>query len=299
MRLFSSFLVLIVIVQAVPAQAQNLDKIKIETIKLSEDVYMLASKAGGNLCASIGEDGIFLVDSEYAGLNDKVRAALEEISEKPVKFVFNTHWHFDHVGGNESFAKGGGRIVAHENVRMRMAEDRHIGVIDVDVPASPDAALPVLTFTDTITFHLENETIKAFHPENAHTDGDGVVVFHESDVIHTGDIVFFPGYPFIDVTNGGNINGVIAAVDAILERCSDNTRIIPGHGPLMSKADLESYGKMLRAFRDVIAREMAAGKDLETIQAERPTKTLDEKWGRGSFPPDKFRSIVFLSLDKL
>jgi glyoxylase-like metal-dependent hydrolase (beta-lactamase superfamily II) len=287
---------MILLYPAAPVRAQGLDKIEIEVTRLDDHVYMLASNAGGNLCACIGEEEVFLVDSEYAGLNEKVRAALGEITDKPVKQVFNTHWHFDHVGGNESFAKGGARIVAHENVRKRMAEDRHIGIIEVDVPASPDEALPAITFTDTITFHLKNETVTAFHPGNAHTDGDGVVIFREADVIHTGDIVFFPGYPFVDVTNGGSIDGMISAVEVILEKCSDETRIIPGHGPLMDKADLESYRDMLRAFRKIIAAEIAAGKDLETIQQEAPTRALDEKWGIECFPPDKFRQMVYLSL---
>lgn len=276
--------------------AQGVKDIQVKTTRLGDNVYMMATRAGGNLGVCIGEDGVFLIDSEYAQLNDKVKAAIAAISKKSVKFVINTHWHFDHVGGNENFAKSGSLIAAHENVRKRMAADQHIKIIGVDVPASPKEALPVITFTNAVTFYCNGEEIALLHMPNAHTDGDSVVLFRKANVVHTGDIVFNRGYPFIDISNGGSINGMIAAVEAILEICDDKTKIIPGHGPLSNKAELETYGAMLREFRTIVAREVAAGKDLAAIQAAKSTAALDKKWGRVHFPPDKFTEMVFLSI---
>jgi glyoxylase-like metal-dependent hydrolase (beta-lactamase superfamily II) len=280
------------------ADAQQFDRIKIASTHLRGDVYLLQSRAGGNLAAYVGKEGILLVDSEYKELGDKVEAALAGISDRNVRWIFNTHWHFDHVGGNERFARGGSSIIAHENVRERMAADRHIAVIDTEVPASPEAALPRITFTDKLTLHFDNGEIFIFHLPAAHTDGDGVVFFKKANVIHTGDIVFHGGYPFIDVSNGGTIDGMIKAIKAILERCNEKTLIIPGHGSLSNKAELKAYGDMLKAFRDIMAQEMTAGKDLETILKERPTAALDEKWGRNQFPPHLFTEIVYRSLNQ-
>jgi cyclase len=278
------------------AAAQGIDSMEVETIPLSDNVSMLSTKAGGNLAVCVGDDGVFLVDAEYRQLNDKVRAAIAEISEQPVVYLFNTHWHFDHVGGNEYFAKGGSRIIAHENVRKRMAAGQLISVIDTEVPPSPPEALPVITYLDRITFYFNGEVITAIHVPNAHTDGDGIVHFANANVVHAGDIVFSLGYPFIDLSSGGSIDGMIAAVDRILELCDEDTKIIPGHGPMLRKKELENYGAMLREFRDRIAKEIADGKGLEEIEAARPTAALDDKWGSGAFPPAVFTEIVFRSL---
>lgn len=291
-------LALVLYVLSASVFAQDPAKVKIETTRLADKVYMMQTRIGGNLGVCAGEDGVILVDSEYAGLGAKVKEAIASISPEPVKFVINTHWHFDHTGGNKYFHDGGSVIVAHENVRRLMADDQYIGIINRDVPASPKEALPAVTFTDSVTFLLNGEEIEVFHTPNAHTDGDGVVHFRKANVIHAGDIFFNTGYPFIDVTNGGNINGMIAAVEMILKRCNDETKIIPGHGPLSDKAGLESYLAMLREFRDIISKEIDMGKDLKAILKAKPTAELDKKWGQGAFPPNLFTEMVYRSFQK-
>jgi glyoxylase-like metal-dependent hydrolase (beta-lactamase superfamily II) len=281
-----------------PIHAQDFEKIRVETIPLGGSVYMLASRAGGNLAVCAGDDGVFLVDSDYKELFDKVQAAVAKISDKPIRFVVNTHWHFDHVGGNEGFAKKGSILVAHENVRKRLASDQHIGILGIDVPASPKEALPIITYTNGVTFYLNGEEIAVIHVPKAHTDGDGIVHFKKANVIHTGDIVFNRAYPFIDVTNGGSIDGMIAAVETILKRCDDETRIIPGHGPLSNKAELETYWDMLREFRDAVAREIASGKDLKAVQTSKAVTDLGGKWHRTHFPLPQFTEMIYQSLRK-
>jgi glyoxylase-like metal-dependent hydrolase (beta-lactamase superfamily II) len=210
--------------------------------------------------------------------------------------VVNTHWHFDHVGGNERFAGSGSLIVAHEKVRERMAAGQLIGIIDVEVPPSPAAALPVLTYEEGLTLHLGGEEVALLHPARSHTDGDTIVHFRRANVIHTGDLVFSGGYPFIDLSSGGSIEGLIAALEAVFELSDESTTIVPGHGPLMGREDLGAYVAMLRAARDAVAAEIATGKNLEGVLAARPTAALDERWGKTMFPPATFTEIVYRSL---
>ena len=278
--------------------AQDFSKIRVTTIPLGDSIYMLATRAGGNLAVCAGEDGVFLVDSDYKELFEKIESAIAAISDKPVRYVVNTHWHFDHVGGNEGFAKKGSTLVAHKNVLERLASDQHIGILDIDVPASPESAQPKITYSETMTFHLNGEEITITHVPNAHTDGDGIVHFKKANVIHTGDIVFNRMYPFIDVSSGGSIDGMIAAVEAILKRCDDKTRIIPGHGPLSSKAELETYGDMLQEFRDAVAGEIAAGNDLKAVQTSKAVTDLGEKWRRTHFSLTQFTEMIYKSLCK-
>ncbi|MCP5104401.1 MAG: MBL fold metallo-hydrolase [bacterium] len=272
-------------------------KIEVKTTKLGDNIYMMAG-IGGNIGMYVGKDGLLLVDTGMPRFLDKLRTAVAAVSDKPVKTVINTHWHFDHVGNNQAFAKSGSEITAHQNVGKRMAKKGHLDVINVDVPPSPKEALPTITFTESMDIRFEDEVIDVLHVPNAHTDGDGVVHFRKANVVHTGDIVFNRGYPFIDTANGGSIDGMIAAVERIVKLCDNKTKIIPGHGPLSHKAELEGYGRMLRQFRDAVAKEMAAGKDLAAILAAKPTAELDKKWGKTRFPPDKFTEAVFLSLQR-
>lgn len=295
-RIFFLLHALVLIALGTTSPAQDFDRIQVKTIPLADGVYMLATRAGGNLCVSAGADGVLLVDSEYEQLCGKVKTAIAAICDKPVKYVLNTHWHFDHTGGNKSFAGDGGVIVAHENVRTRLAAGQLITIIDTEVPAAPGEALPRITFRDAITFHINGEEITALHFPKAHTDGDAVIRFKKANVIHTGDIVFYPGYPFIDISSGGSIDGMIAALEKIVSLCDEKTRVIPGHGPLTDKAGLVKYCAMLREFRAAIAGEIAAGKDLAAIKASDATEALDRVWGRACFPPDVFTEIVYLSL---
>jgi cyclase len=278
------------------AIGQGPAEIRFTTTRLGDNVALVASGAGGNLAACFGEDGVFLVDAEYAELVEKTQAAVATLSDQPIRWVLNTHWHFDHTGGNAHFAAIGAVIAAHETVRERMSAGQHLAVIDVDVPPSPPAALPTLTFRDGATFHVNGEEIRVFHAPAAHTDGDLIVHFRNANVVHVGDLVFNRGYPFIDVVAGGTIDGMVAGIERALTICDDETKIIPGHGPLSNKAELAEYAAMLRSFRDAIAQEIAAGKNLTEVLDAKPTAALDEKWGSAQFPPPLFTEMVYLSL---
>ena len=189
--------------------------------------------SGGNLGLSVGKSGTYLIDDQYAPLSDKILAAIKAITPDPVRFVVNTHWHGDHTGGNENLGKAGALLVAHENVRRRMSTRAvHRGLRTGRSPPSPEDALPVVTFTDAITFHWNGDEIRVYHVPPAHTDGDSIVHFVKADVVHMGDLFFNGGYPFIDTSSGGRVDGVIEAADRVLAGIGEKTRIIPGHGPL-------------------------------------------------------------------
>ncbi|MBW8860923.1 MAG: MBL fold metallo-hydrolase, partial [Acidobacteria bacterium] len=238
-------LALLVSFFALPAVAQqDFSKVDIRTEKLSDTVYMLTG-AGGNLGLSVGEDSVFLVDDQFAPLTPKIEAAIAKITPKPVKFVLNTHWHFDHTGGNENLGKAGALIVAHENVRKRMSVENFIEFLGMKTQPDPRGALPVVTFTSDVTFHLNGDEIYVAHVPKAHTDGDAIVHFRKSGVIHMGDTFFNKLYPFIDTSSGGTVEGVIAAADGALKVSNERTKIIPGHGPLATRAELQAYRDML------------------------------------------------------
>jgi glyoxylase-like metal-dependent hydrolase (beta-lactamase superfamily II) len=251
---------------------------------------------GGNIGVSAGDDGIFMIDDQYAPMTDSIRKSLAAISDRPLRFILNTHWHEDHTGGNENFGKGGTVIMAHDNVRTRMSTEQFIKAWDKKVPPSPAAALPVVTFTETVTFHMNGDEIHVFHVPPAHTDGDSLVHFREADVLHMGDTFFNGMYPFIDLSSGGSISGVIAAADKALSLAGPKTRIIPGHGPVADKAGLQAYRDMLAAVRERISAAIKTGKSLADIQAAKPTVEWDADWGNGFIPPDKFVEIVYDSV---
>lgn len=275
-----------------PVVAQNFDKVQIKTEKITETSYMLTG-AGGNLGLSVGEDAVFLVDDQYAPMTPKIKAAIAALSSKPVKFVINTHWHGDHTGGNEAFGKSDTVIVAHENVRKRMSSDQLIEFLNMPAKASPKAALPVVTFTKDVTFHLNGEELHVYHVPNGHTDGDAVVHFKGSNLVHLGDLFFNKLYPFIDTSSDGTVDGVIAAVDRVLASTNDNTRYIPGHGPLASRADLVAYRTMLVTVAPRIKALVKEGKTLEQAIAAKPTAEFDAVWGKGFLPPARFVEMLY------
>ncbi len=279
------------------AQQRDFDKVRIETIPIHDGIAMLVG-SGGNLGVSAGADGVFLIDDQFAPLTEKIKAAIAEISDKPVRFVINTHWHSDHVGGNENFGEAGAVIVAHENVRKRMSVEQVMKVFNTTIPASPKVALPVITFTRDVTFHLNGDDMHVFHVNNAHTDGDAVVQFRKANVIHTGDLYFAGIYPFIDSESGGSINGVIDAVTNLLPLLDENTKIIPGHGPLSNKAELTTYLEILTTVRDRISQLIQEGKTQEEVVAAKPTADLDETWGKGFLSPEQFVGLVYLDLSR-
>ena len=276
-----------------PAWAANdFSGVEITTTRVAEGIYMLQG-AGGNMAVSVGKDGTFLIDDEFEPLGDKIRAAIHKLSPKPIRFVLNTHWHGDHTGGNLGMAEHGVIIIAQDNVRVRMKSEHFNKFFDSHTPPAPGEALPLVTFNDTVTFHMNGHDIKAFHVPPAHTDGDSVVYFPDANVIHTGDIFFNKRYPFIDVSSGGCIDGMIKDSGQILNMADEKTKIIPGHGPLGNKADLANYHHMLSVVRDRIKQAIEEGKTLEQVQAMQPTKEFDAVFGGGSIKPEKWVGMVY------
>jgi len=283
---------------AAAASAQDdFSKVEIQTEKLADSVYMMTG-SGGNLGVSVGDDGVFLIDDQFAPLTPKIQAAIAKLSAKPVRFMLNTHWHFDHTGGNENLGKAGAVIVAQENVRKRLSEEGVIAFFGMKTKPEPPVALPVITFTRDLSFQLNGEEIRALHVPRAHTDGDTIVHFAKSDVIHTGDTFFNKMYPFIDTSSGGSVAGVLAATDRVLKMAGDKTKIIPGHGPLASRADLKVYRDMLAAVAGRVAGQIKQGRKLEEVVASKPTAQLDAAWGKGFLAPDKFVEMLYGNLKK-
>jgi glyoxylase-like metal-dependent hydrolase (beta-lactamase superfamily II) len=274
---------------------QDFSKVEVKTQPLRGGTYLLTG-AGGNMVASTGEDGSFLVDDQYAPLNEKIVAALSKIGRMPLRFVINTHWHGDHTGGNEAFGKAGAVIVAHANVRKRMSSEQFIAAFERKVEPSPAAALPVVTFTETVSLHLNGDDVDVMHVAHAHTDGDALVRFRNANVLHMGDTWFNGGYPFIDLSSGGSIDGLIRALDRGLALSDAQTMIVPGHGPLGDRAKLQAYRDMLNAARERVAALKAAGKSKEAAIAAKPTAEWDEAFGKGFIKPDRFIGFVYDSL---
>ena len=295
-RLIVLLLVLVGLAANLHAQQQR-PEIEIKTTQVAENVYMLAG-AGGNLGLSVGDDGALLVDAEYAQLTEKVVAAVKAVCQTPIRFVVNTHWHFDHVGGNENLAQAGALIVAHESVRERMSMEQALGALGRKVPPSPAAALPVITFSNALTFHWNGDEVQILHLEPAHTDGDSIIHFRKANVLHVGDIYFNGMYPFIDVNAGGSIDGMVRAVDRALALANEKTRIIPGHGPLSGVAELRAYREMLATVRDRVRAMVEQGKSRDEVIASKPTKDLDAEWGGGGFGPDMWVGIVYDGMSK-
>lgn len=276
------------------AQYEN---VEIKSQQLSENIYMLTG-AGGNIAVLKGEDGVFMIDGQFAPLSEKIKTAVERIADADIKFLINTHWHGDHTGGNENFAQMGATIIAHENVRARLSTEQIMKAFSRTVPASPKAAWPVITFTEDLELYLNGENIMIFHVHNAHTDGDAVVYFPNSNVMHTGDSYFSGRYPFIDLGSGGSVEGVIKAVNQILFLVDDDTKIIPGHGKLSNKKELTAYRDMLMTLRDRMKQAIKAGMTFEEIKAANLSKEYDESWGGGFINPEKMINTLYTDLSK-
>ena len=268
----------------------------IRTEEVAPGIYMLIGQ-GGNIGVSTGADGTFLIDDQYAPMTPSVIAALKGLNAAKPRFVLNTHWHGDHTGGNENLANEGAVLVAHDQVRARMSSAQFISFVQSAVPASPQAALPIVTFNDAVTFYLNGDEIHGTYAPHAHTDGDVFAHFRKANVIHTGDL-FFRFYPFIDISSGGSLAGLIAAIDRILAIADDKTRIIPGHGPLANRAELVEYREMLITTSGRIRDLMKAGKTADEIVAAAPNADFDQKWAWGFITPERYTRMIYELLDR-
>jgi len=268
---------------------------RVRAVEVAPGITMLKGQ-GGNVGVFSGADGVMLVDDQYAYQSAPIRRALDALSAGPVRFLLNTHWHSDHTGGNEAFAARGALIFAHENVRQRMSVEQFMAALERSVPPAPEAALPVVTFDSELRFHWNGDEVHAMHVASAHTDGDAIVRFHGANVLHTGDVYFENGYPFVDLSSGGSIDGLIAAVDRLLALADEDTAILPGHGDLSDRAELAEYRDMLRAARERVLRALAAGQDADALVASAPLADLDARWGQGFVSSESFLRTLHASL---
>jgi glyoxylase-like metal-dependent hydrolase (beta-lactamase superfamily II) len=271
----------------------NYDTVQVRAQKLTESLYVLFG-AGGNIALSVGRDGAFIVDDQFAPLSEKIKAAVASVTDRPVRFVVNTHWHGDHTGGNANFGRAGSVIIAHDNVRKRMSTEQVRGANRT--PPSPPEALPVVTFASSVVLHLNGDSVRVVHVPPSHTDGDALIYFSKANVLHMGDTFFLKNYPFVDRVSGGSFEGVIEVADAALAMTNESTRIIPGHGVVASRADLQEYRRVLSTLRDRIKALVLQGKTLQEVAAAKPTAEFDATYGRGFINPDAFLDMTYNDL---
>jgi len=268
------------------------DDVKIESIKVTDQIYMLTGQ-GGNLGLLVGQDGTFLIDDQFAPLTEKITTAIAAVGGDTPKFLINTHYHGDHTGGNENFGKKGTLIFSHDNVRDRLVNGSFIREFNMKRGAVDPTGLPVVTFSEDISFHLNGDTVRAIHVPHSHTDGDAIIHFRSANVIHAGDVVFNGFYPFIDVSHGGSIKGMIAGVNKIFALSDEKTKIIPGHGPLSNTAELRNYLNMLETAYERLRKLKADGKTAQEAIEAKPLTDLEEEWGDGMFTGDKWIEIIY------
>lgn len=268
------------------------DDEKITPSQITEQIYMIAGE-GGNIGFFIGEDGTFLIDDQFAPLTEKIVAAIKSVGGDYPKFLINTHYHGDHTGGNEKLGQGGTLIFSHDNVRERLSTGSFIEAFNKKRAGVSREGLPVVTFSEDISFHLNGDSIRAIHVPNAHTDGDSFIYFKAANVIHAGDFFFNGFYPFIDVNHGGSLKGMIKAVDKVLSLVDDNTKIIAGHGPLGNKEQLASYRQMLGTAYERLRKLKAAGKTAQEAVVAKPLADLEETWGDGLFTGDRWIELIY------
>ena len=278
------------------AQNRDFSKVQMKVTKVSGNVYMLEG-AGGNIGASVGEDGIVIVDDQYAPLADEIREALKGITEKPLRFVINTHYHEDHTGGNALFQRDA-PIIAHENVRKRLEQGGsagNLGSVKFEAKPQPKDALPIITFEHDVTVHLNGEDIRALHFPSGHTDGDSVIFFPKSNVVHMGDDFVTYGFPFIDLSGGGSVGGMIAALEQVLPKLPPDVKVIPGHGPVSNLDDVRRYVTMLKETRAAVENGIKQGKTLDQLKQQKVLEPW-KKWSGDFITSDAFIETLFNDL---
>lgn len=284
----------VVLTVLVSVQAQDdLSKVEIKATKVAGNVYVLEG-AGGNIGVSVGPDGILIVDDQFAPLADKIRASLKTLDQGKLKFILNTHWHGDHTGGNAVFGPEA-PIIAHDNVRKRLSTEQRIELFKQTVPASPKQALPVITFDQSLTVHFNGEEIKAIHFPHGHTDGDSVIFFSASNVVHLGDDFFSGRFPFVDLDSGGSVEGLTQNIGELITKIPAGAKLIPGHGPVSTLDDLKSYHQMLLATTDIVRKRVAAGKTLDEAKKEGLPAEWNS-WGQDFIKTDVWIELVYRSL---
>ena len=268
------------------------DTVNITTTSVADNIYMLKGK-GGNIGLFVGDDGSFIVDDQFAPLTGKILEAIKAVGGDMPKYLINTHFHGDHTGGNENLGNNGTLIVSHDNVRQRLKEGSFIKAFGMKSEPANKAALPAMTFSETMHFHINGDSVNAIHVPNAHTDGDSIIHFKKANVVHAGDVFFNGFYPFIDADHGGSLKGTIKATDAILAITDVSSKIIPGHGPLANKAQLQAYRDMLQTAYTRLVTLKNQGVSAEDAIAKKPLADLEAKWGNGIFTGDKWIGIVY------
>jgi len=281
------------------AQQQDFSKVEIKVTKVSGNIYMLEGQ-GGNIAASVGEDGIVIVDDEFAPLAEKIQAALHNlgITDKPVRFVINTHFHGDHTGGNLPLATTGATIIAHDNVRKRLESGGpggNGGSIQTQNPPQPKAALPIITFDNDVTVHLNGEDIRALHFPAGHTDGDSIIFFPTNNVVHMGDDFVRYGFPFVDVASGGTVEGMADACEKVAAQLPADVKVIPGHGALSNLDDVRAFARMLRETTAVVQKALADHKTLDQMKQEKILAPW-QKWSGNFVTTDAFIETIYNSL---
>ena len=276
------------------AQARQMEG-GLEVVQVRNNIYMFTMPPAGNVAVSVGADGVALIDDQFAPMTGRILDAIAAISDQSVRYLFNTHWHGDHSGGNRNLGKQGVVIVAHDNARKRMTEEQFHLLFKARSAPSPAEALPVITFSDSMTFYLNDDVIDVVHVPVAHTDGDSLFYFRKADVLHTGDAFINRGYPLIDVASGGSIKGQIEATQRMIDMIGPDTIVISGHGPLADRQRLVATRDMLVTARTNVVALIDQGKSLKEIKDAKPLAELDEKWGEGFLRARAFVTIIYQS----
>ena len=280
MKKFLTLNFLLLVSSGAFAQGNNMDTVKIRPVKIADNIYMLKG-SGGNIAVLIGKDGTLMIDNQFAPLSNKINGAIKTLDPGEIRFLINTHLHGDHSGGNENFKRMGATVVAHDLARERMGKEQVNKAMNRVTPPREKDALPVITFSDKLNFHLNDEDIVLHHFDAGHTDGDLIVQFKNANVVHTGDAFVRYGYPFIDVSSGGSVNGFISTLDKILLLIDDNTKVIPGHGEPATKADVKKVRDAVADIRDQVSSALKKGKKTEDISALGISDKYDADLGKG------------------